>query len=223
MQRPLVPACAFWLAMTTVGAAAVSQETLPPDCGARAEAACAAAPSLGAVSLHRGEPGGTIAAALQVAAAELLGPPGAATAPLGGAAQRRAAGVEEDAAAAAPPPPRCGEAAAAAAAGGPGQQPAPAGGVGAAPPSGAKRWCGTSYDVSKRRWRASLRDGGRTRNLGCYRTEEEAARAYDAAVRARGGGRAVTVNFPDASRGETLAVRNVGQKTAAAFARRRLG
>lgn len=55
---------------------------------------------------------------------------------------------------------------------------------------------GVGWDKAAQRWEANIGNGlGRTRRIGRYRTEEEAARAYDAAAREIHGEFA-RLNFP---------------------------
>jgi hypothetical protein len=61
----------------------------------------------------------------------------------------------------------------------------------------SSRFIGVSWDKTNSSWRAQLRDPQtkRSRRVGCYASEEDAARAYDyAAVQARGPG--AKRNFP---------------------------
>ena len=64
---------------------------------------------------------------------------------------------------------------------------------------GTSRYLGVSWNKKDRRWRARISVGGRERCLGQFRKEDEAARAYDAAVRAeRGAGAQDDLNFGSA-------------------------
>lgn len=64
-------------------------------------------------------------------------------------------------------------------------------------PAGAtSQFRGVSWTSSKRRWRAAIRANYRTKCLGYFRNELDAARAYDAAARHFYGDFA-TLNFPD--------------------------
>lgn len=58
---------------------------------------------------------------------------------------------------------------------------------------------GISYDAryARRPWRAAMKLDGRNTDLGCYRSPEEAARAYDAAA-VKHHGEFARLNFPDA-------------------------
>lgn len=47
---------------------------------------------------------------------------------------------------------------------------------------GSSRYKGVSYIRSKKRWRAAIKIGGKSLTLGHYRTEEEAALAYNKAA-----------------------------------------
>lgn len=47
---------------------------------------------------------------------------------------------------------------------------------------GSSRYKGVSYIRSKKRWRAAIKVGGRSITLGHFRTEEEAAHAYNKAA-----------------------------------------
>ena len=70
----------------------------------------------------------------------------------------------------------------------------------------SSRYFGVDWQRDKRRWRAQIRHEGRNQELGCWETEEEAARKFDnAARRMRGdgahGGKAANgtpwrLNFP---------------------------
>jgi hypothetical protein len=53
---------------------------------------------------------------------------------------------------------------------------------------------GVSFSEGNKRWRASIRDNGRTRYLGCFGSPEDAAKAYDEAALQIYGEHAVT-NF----------------------------
>lgn len=63
--------------------------------------------------------------------------------------------------------------------------------------SGARtsRYKGVSYDIGAKSWRAFIRAGGRVRALGCFRTEIDAAKAYDLAALSEFGQYA-RLNFP---------------------------
>jgi len=53
----------------------------------------------------------------------------------------------------------------------------------------SSRYAGVDWQRDKRRWRAQIRHEGRNQELGCWETEEEAARKFDnAARRMRGDG-----------------------------------
>eukprot|EP00899_Mesostigma_viride_P009897 jgi/Mesvir1/18909/Mv18901-RA.2 len=60
---------------------------------------------------------------------------------------------------------------------------------------GSSQYRGVTWDKQRGRWRVSLRIRGKTKYLGQYDDEVEAARAADAAILARDGATAVT-NFP---------------------------
>lgn len=68
--------------------------------------------------------------------------------------------------------------------------------VGGKPVGASSQFRGVSWTVSKRRWRAAIKVDYRTKCLGYFRSEEDAARAYDAAARQFYGAFAM-LNFPD--------------------------
>jgi hypothetical protein len=59
---------------------------------------------------------------------------------------------------------------------------------------------GVSWDRARGKWQSKINPGGGTKNLGRYRSEEDAARAYDAAAVASWGEFA-RLNFPDGGSG----------------------
>jgi hypothetical protein len=60
----------------------------------------------------------------------------------------------------------------------------------------SSRWKGVSWDRQTRRWRATIRKDGACRHLGRFGSEEDAARAYDAAAR-EVFGEFACLNFPE--------------------------
>lgn len=62
---------------------------------------------------------------------------------------------------------------------------------------GSSEYRGVSWDDSRKMWKASIKRGGRPVSLGVFHSEEEAARAYDAAALAHYGGFAL-LNHPEA-------------------------
>ncbi len=63
---------------------------------------------------------------------------------------------------------------------------------------GSSQYRGVRFEKDKRRWQAVIRYNGIRRHLGYFDSEEEAARAYDAAARIHHKEFAV-LNFPNAS------------------------
>jgi len=63
---------------------------------------------------------------------------------------------------------------------------------------------GVSWHKRARKWVAKIMVDGKVQNLGYFTSEEEAARAYDDAARARDGAGAA-VNFPTPGSGERQA------------------
>ena len=63
-------------------------------------------------------------------------------------------------------------------------------------PGGGSRYKGVQWHKQARRWRARIRAHGVNYELGCYRNEADAGRAYDAAARELFGEFAY-LNFPD--------------------------
>jgi len=59
----------------------------------------------------------------------------------------------------------------------------------------SSRFRGVCWDKSRQKWRADARFDGKSRNIGSYDDETEAARAYDATVRAQSLDK--PLNFPD--------------------------
>jgi predicted nucleic acid-binding Zn ribbon protein len=64
------------------------------------------------------------------------------------------------------------------------------------------RFKGVSWDKRIRRWRAGIKIEGQTHYLGSHRSEEDAARAYDAAA-LRHYGEFAKLNLPEASKPQT--------------------
>lgn len=73
--------------------------------------------------------------------------------------------------------------------------------------TGSSRFKGVSWSRRDQNWAAFIHVDRRTRPLGRYSSEEEAAKAYDAAAR-EAFGRFAAVNFPRA--GERGALRSLG-------------
>ena len=63
-------------------------------------------------------------------------------------------------------------------------------------PHASSRYTGVSWDKRRRKWAAAIRKDGVCKNLGLYASEEEAARAYDAAAWALHNVYA-NLNFPE--------------------------
>ena len=63
-------------------------------------------------------------------------------------------------------------------------------------PNSSSKYKGVSWHKVVKKWRASFMDGYKSIYLGCYTSEEEAARAYDKAARERYGEYA-RLNFPE--------------------------
>lgn len=82
--------------------------------------------------------------------------------------------------------------------------------------AGTSRFKGVCLDVSG--WHAQIRQGCKTTHLGFFKTEEEAARAYDAAARSRHGDFA-SLNFPVPGEASALRLSPSEYLEAAEFAR----
>lgn len=63
---------------------------------------------------------------------------------------------------------------------------------------GTSRYKGVSWVTREQKWRADIRIDSKRIYLGAFASEEEAARAYDAMAREKGGGYAY-LNFPEAA------------------------
>lgn len=68
----------------------------------------------------------------------------------------------------------------------------------------SSRFVGVTWFKSQREWRANIETGGRKFFLGSFQTEEDAAKAYDAANWARAG-RFAKLNFPEVQHDEAKA------------------
>lgn len=60
---------------------------------------------------------------------------------------------------------------------------------------GASRYKGVHYDKKRQRWIASIREAGKSKRLGRFKTQEDAAKAYDREAYARWG-EYTYLNFP---------------------------
>jgi hypothetical protein len=56
--------------------------------------------------------------------------------------------------------------------------------------SGLSLYCGVSWKESEQKWKLNISIRGKTKRLGCFLLEEDAARAYDIAARQKNGRKA---------------------------------